>query len=561
MLNFKSIKQKMLLGFSVVIILVIFLGVYNFISVYKMNQETTEMVDRKVQLLIANEQMSSTMSNRIAAARGYVLFGKQEYKDIFDQYTEKGTEYEELFKSLADSKEFDELINQTVEWRQFIKEQVFAEYEKGNKDQAIKNLEANSVTARELREGYEKLATEMEEEINDAGDSIVASGKTNLVLETVIPISIVILSLVVALFTASSITNPIRLVMNRMKAIAGGDLSNKPLETKLQDESGQLIAATNEMNSKMRDLLNQIQIVSETVSGHSEELTQTTNEVKSGSEQVAVTMQELASAAEAQANHASDLSTAMNTFTVKVEDANRNGEGALHNSNEVLEMTTEGSKLMEMSTNQMALVDGIVHDAVQRVKGLDIHAKEITKLVYVIKDISEQTNLLALNAAIEAARAGELGKGFAVVADEVRKLAEEVSMSIMDITNIVTNIQNESQRVSESLEGGYKEVAQGTGQIKKTSQTFEDISKAVIGMVNNINTVSHNLSDILASSQEMNANIMEIASISEESAAGVEETSAASEQTSSSMEEVAKSSEELAKLAEQLNNLTRQFKL
>lgn len=561
MLNFKSIKQKMLLGFSVVIILVIFLGVYNFISVYKMNQETTEMVDRKVQLLIANEQMSSTMSNRIAAARGYVLFGKQEYKDIFDQYTEKGTEYEELFKSLADSKEFDELINQTVEWRQFIKEQVFAEYEKGNKDQAIKNLEANSVTARELREGYEKLATEMEEEINDAGDSIVASGKTNLVLETVIPISIVILSLVVALFTASSITNPIRLVMNRMKAIAGGDLSNKPLETKLQDESGQLIVATNEMNSKMRDLLNQIQIVSETVSGHSEELTQTTNEVKSGSEQVAVTMQELASAAEAQANHASDLSTAMNTFTVKVEDANRNGEGALHNSNEVLEMTTEGSKLMEMSTNQMALVDGIVHDAVQRVKGLDIHAKEITKLVYVIKDISEQTNLLALNAAIEAARAGEHGKGFAVVADEVRKLAEEVSMSIMDITNIVTNIQNESQRVSESLEGGYREVAQGTGQIKKTSQTFEDISKAVIGMVNNINTVSHNLSDILASSQEMNANIMEIASISEESAAGVEETSAASEQTSSSMEEVAKSSEELAKLAEQLNNLTRQFKL
>ncbi|MGF7014386.1 methyl-accepting chemotaxis protein [Ornithinibacillus bavariensis] len=561
MLNFKSIKQKMLLGFSVVIILVIFLGVYNFISVYKMNQETTEMVDRKVQLLIANEQMSSTMSNRIAAARGYVLFGKQEYKDIFDQYTEKGTEYEELFKSLADSKEFDELINQTVEWRQFIKEQVFAEYEQGNKDQAIKNLEANSVTARELREGYEKLATEMEEEINDAGDSIVASGKTNLVLETVIPISIVILSLVVALFTASSITNPIRLVMNRMKAIAGGDLSNKPLETKLQDESGQLIAATNEMNSKMRDLLNQIQIVSETVSGHSEELTQTTNEVKTGSEQVAVTMQELASAAEAQANHASDLSTAMNTFTVKVEDANRNGEGALHNSNEVLEMTTEGSKLMEMSTNQMALVDGIVHDAVQRVKGLDIHAKEITKLVYVIKDISEQTNLLALNAAIEAARAGEHGKGFAVVADEVRKLAEEVSMSIMDITNIVTNIQNESQRVSESLEGGYKEVAQGTGQIKKTSQTFEDISKAVTGMVNNINTVSHNLSDILANSQEMNANIMEIASISEESAAGVEETSAASEQTSSSMEEVAKSSEELAKLAEQLNNLTRQFKL
>src|SRR5690625_7272485 len=100
-------------------------------------------------------------------------------------------------------------------------------------------------------------------------------------------------------------------------------------------------------------------------------------------------------------------------------------------------MTNDGSLLMESSTKQMAIIDQIVHEAVEKVEGLDVHSQQISELVSVIQDIADQTNLLALNAAIEAARAGEHGQGFAVVADEVRKLAEEVSFSVTDITIIV----------------------------------------------------------------------------------------------------------------------------
>ena len=177
-----------------------------------------------------------------------------------------------------------------------------------------------------------------------------------------------------------------------------------------------------------------------------------------------------------------------------------------------------------------------------------------------IKDIAEQTNLLALNAAIEAARAGEHGQGFAVVADEVRKLAEQSSHSVMNITDIVTSIQNESSMVVTSLRDGYKEVEQGTEHIRTTGQTFSEISTAVIDMVDHIKTISANLSDIAANSQEVNGSIQEIAAISEESAAGIEQTSASSEQSSSAMEEIAASSNELAKLAEDLNGLVHRFK-
>src|SRR5699024_4194813 len=132
-------------------------------------------------------------------------------------------------------------------------------------------------------------------------------------------------------------------------------------------------------------------------------------------------------------------------------------------------------------------------DAVQKVQGLDAQSQEISKLVSVIQDSAEQTNLLALNAAIEAARAGEHGKGFAVVADEVRKLAEQVSVSVTDITTIVTSIQNESSMVTESLEGGYKEVEQGTTQIEATGEKFNGINTSITNMVKDIQSISDNL--------------------------------------------------------------------
>lgn len=559
--NFKSIKTKMLFGFSIVLALVIVLGIFNILVMDDVNKTTEDVLNKEIPLLIADEQLAQGMYNRIGAARAYVLSGDSFYIDIFNEETEDALINEDTIRKHANNEEFETLVQNTIEWRDYIIEDVFNEYDKGNADLAIENLLTAETYIGGLIDGYEELALNREKEIIELEEGILTKGKNTLIIIVGTTLFVIAAAFTVAIVTANSITRPIRSVMTKMSLMAEGDLSVEPLETKSRDEVAQLVAATNELNDSTRDVLSQINHVSETVTGQSEELSQSASEVRAGSEQIAITMEELATGSASQASTASDLSETMVSFTSKVEEVNENSERINRSSNYVLELTTEGSQLMDSSTKQMTAIDQVVHNAVEKVEGLDTHAQEISELVSVIQDIAAQTNLLALNAAIEAARAGEHGQGFAVVADEVRKLAEQSSASVTNITDIVNRIQSESGIVVESLRDGYKDVEEGTTQIVTTGKMFTGITSAVEDMVNNISAISDNIADIAASTQEMNGSIQEVAAISEESAAGVEETTASSEQSSSIMQEVAGSSEQLATLAEELNRLVNQFKL
>lgn len=534
---------------------------YTSITNIKMEESSTNLATEQVDTLRYIQDLTLTMSIREVMATHYITSGNESYKNTFFEKSDIASELSNSLQKLMDSKEFDEYVEMAVIWSELVEEEVFPLYEQGSQAEALALLQKNGHLSKGASNGYGELAAKQSDIMKKESTDIAKKAKDVTFRSKIFAILLLIIGTALALYTASFISKPIRVVTERVKRLAAGDLSDKSEEINRLDELGQLYNATISLTQNLRNTLLSVNDVSQHVAANSEELAQSSSEVNAGTNQIAVTMQQLAAGAERQATKSAELSSTMQEFTAHIQEATAEGTTLKDNSTNVQLLANEGKGLMENSTEQMATINEIVQDAVTKVEGLYDQSKEITQLVQVIENIANQTNLLALNAAIEAARAGEHGKGFAVVADEVRKLAEQVSSSVTDISTIVGRMQSETGVVRTSLTKGYEEVQVGSEKISSTSTTFDRILGAIEQLTASVDTISGALSQIVARTEVINTSIEDVAAVSEESAASVEQTSATVEQSASTMEGISQSADQLSKMAEGLNVEINKFKL
>jgi methyl-accepting chemotaxis protein len=141
------------------------------------------------------------------------------------------------------------------------------------------------------------------------------------------------------------------------------------------------------------------------------------------------------------------------------------------------QVTTEGKRAVDDTAGRIATLKERVMNMAENILKLSEHAQSIQELTTTVGELAEQSNILALNAAIEASRAGEHGRGFAVVAAEVRALAERSKKATKQVSNLLGEIQRQTNKAVMITEEGTKSADKAVLAVSEAGEMFGDIAQ------------------------------------------------------------------------------------
>jgi methyl-accepting chemotaxis protein len=357
-----------------------------------------------------------------------------------------------------------------------------------------------------------------------------------------------------------SISNPIHSIVGLMKKAEQGDLTVVS-ELDGQTEMGRLSKSFNIMIGNIRQLITDTRQVVQTVINDTEVIKEVAAQTALAAEQVSTAVEEIAKGTNEQAKEAESSTLVISQLADKINKVTDNIRVVMdvtNNTKAVGSAAVDTVTALNQKTRESVHMSNTIKSNINRLSG---RAKEIIKIVKVIENISEQTNLLSLNAAIEAARAGEAGRGFAVVADQVRKLAEQSKDATRMISEIIVNIQKETQITVDAVNKADEIFKEQEASVIQTDNAFKDIAKAMESIIEQIENINIAIGDINEYKDKATLAISSIASVAQQAAASTEEVMATSEEQTSSSEQLAELAKQLAQVVEQLGQSMDKFKI
>lgn len=261
----------------------------------------------------------------------------------------------------------------------------------------------------------------------------------------------------------------------------------------------------------------------ENISEFNNSLNESLETTKDISKEIVLNFKEISQGVESQTDSIANVNYSLNDVGEVIERIADNSKAIFDSSNRTEEVADKYGIEIKETINKMEKVSDSIEATVRLIKELNVKNIKINEVLDTLNELTNQTSLLSLNASIEAARAGEQGKGFAVVANEVKKLAEDSKRSSQLIGNMLAEIKNKSEEVTQQVEGGLLIIKESKDVLLKSEDTFNEVSANAKQITKQANENEVTVHTLKSSSKEIIGDMNSIASISQQINTSIEE--------------------------------------
>jgi methyl-accepting chemotaxis protein len=562
--RFDSIRDRLVVGFGVLVLLLVIAGVTARGALTAMSDaiaSTLTGVQEEAQL---SSRLSANTARQISAAIHYVdqrdsasrtqfaALGWDSHRIVRTMNRRQGQSPQEVAliadidRRLADLESRYALAHRLADL--------------GRQGNAVVEAETANPVVTQLLNDVQQLGMLKADKVRSAGVALTGDARRR----TAIVLGVTALALVLGLLTVVStvgwIGRPLRQLVAQARELATGNLEVRT-EGNLPSEFRDLAQAMNTTAEQLSRVTLAAVQASDEVSTSAGELSGVAEQVSLSAGHMATAMNDVTGGAEAQVRELRSVEDQLNGMRARAQTVMAGAEAVNTLAHSIESTAADKRQEIDRAIGILGTIRDAVRSAAGDVGQLSGAVDDISRFVVTVGRIAEQTNLLALNAAIEAARAGAAGRGFAVVADEVRRLAEQAQAAAEDVVKLTQGVTKRVMSASRTIEASVGSVA----EIESVSRDLDDALSAIGGSAER---TRHAASGVTFGAMETfqavdgaAEGLQLIARMAEQHAASAEEVSASTEEQSAACEEMTASAGHLLENATRLRRLVAQMQL